>query len=328
MNNRNKTFWSAVENYVDMLINILAIFCAYVFSVVVANEENVEYVTLESPKTIVLIFANVLLMSFVYHAMNMYRYNRYMKAYHSLPEVLKVNLVYFGIMTVIMLIMTKHGYREFLIWWFLFSFLFSTAFLTFKRRIIKSILRSMRRNDINLKRVIIVGDNTQTTEDYIKEAESNANYGIVVLGYVGDKINPSVGAEKLGTFKDLAKILDKYHPTDVVFAIDSYDKRHLIRLVNICDDRCIKVYFLPVIYGFFKNQRQIEQIGNVPVINIHSTPLDNSAKAFVKRVVDVVGSIILIIATAPIMIAAAIGVKLSSPGPVFFKQTRVGKLGK
>jgi len=324
----NRSIFSVLENYLDMVINTLAILGAYVLSVVVANEERVEYIKLESPVTVAIIFINVLLISFAYHALNMYRHDRYMKKYHSFPEVLRANLVYFGVMTSVMAIITRSGYREFLLWWFLFAFVLSTAFLTFKRHIIKAILRALRRTDFNLKRVIIVGDNTQTAEDYIKQAEANTNYGIAVLGYVGDKINPSVGAEKLGTFKDLAKILDKYHPTDVVFAIDAYDKRHLIKLVNMCDDRCIKVYFLPVIYGFFKNQRQIEQVGSLPIINIHSTPLDNGANALVKRIVDIVGSLLLIILTAPIMIFAAIGVRLSSPGPILFKQTRVGKLGK
>ena len=328
MHNGNRSIFSVLENYLDMLINILAILAAYVLSVVVANEERVEYIKIESPITVALIFFNVLLISFTYHALGMYRHDRYMKVYHSFPEVLRANLIYFGIMTSIMAIITRVGYREFLLWWFLFSAVLSTAFLTFKRHIIKAVLRALRRSDLNLKRVIIVGDNTQTAEDYIKQAEANANYGIVVLGYVGDKIQPSVGAEKLGTFKDLAKILDKYHPTDVVFAIDAYDKRHLIKLVNMCDDRCIKVYFLPVIYGFFKNQRQIEQIGSLPIINVHSTPLDNGANALVKRLVDIVGSLALIILTLPIMIFAAIGVRLSSPGPILFKQTRVGKLGK
>ena len=126
----------------------------------------------------------------------------------------------------------------------------------------------------------------------------------------------------------LAEILDKYKPTDVVFAIDAYDKRHLIRLVNMCDDRCIKVYFLPVIYGFFKHPRQIEQVGAVPIINIHSTPLDNHAKALLKRTLDIVGSILLIIITSPIMLFAAIGIKITSHGPILFRQQRVGKLGK
>ncbi len=328
MNSGSRSIFSVLENYLDMVINTFAILGAYVLSVVVANEDRVKYIDLQSPVTVAIIFLNVLLISFTYHALSMYRHDRYMKIYHSFPEVLRANLVYFGIMTSIMAIITRTGYREFLLWWFLFAAVLSTAFLTFKRHIIKVILHALRRSDFNLKRVIIVGDNTQTAEDYIKQAAANANYGIAVLGYVGDKINPSVGAEKLGTFKDLAKILDKYHPTDVIFAIDAYDKRHLIKLVNMCDDRCIKVYFLPVIYGFFKNQRQIEQIGSLPIINIHSTPLDNGANALVKRIVDIVGSLLLIIITAPIMLVAAIGVKLSSPGPILFKQTRVGKLGK
>jgi lipopolysaccharide/colanic/teichoic acid biosynthesis glycosyltransferase len=96
----------------------------------------------------------------------------------------------------------------------------------------------------------------------------------------------------------------------------------------MCDDRCIKVYFLPVIYGFFKHSRQIEQVGTLPIINIHSTPLDNSGNAFVKRIVDIIGSSLLILLTAPVMIFAAIGVYISSPGPIFFRQTRVGRLGK
>jgi Undecaprenyl-phosphate glucose phosphotransferase len=157
----------------------------------------------------------------------------------------------------------------------------------------------------------------------------NEQNGIAVLGFVGDRMNADeLGVEKLGGFQDLGEILDRYKPSDVVFAIDAYDKRRLIKLVNMCDDRCIKVYFLPVIYGFFKTPNQIEKVGSLPIINIHQTPLDNRANAFLKRAVDIVGSLVLIILTLPIMLVAAIGVRISSPGPIFFKQKRVGKLGK
>ena len=96
----------------------------------------------------------------------------------------------------------------------------------------------------------------------------------------------------------------------------------------MCDDRCIKVYFLPVIYGFFKNAQQIEELGSLPLVNLHRTPLDNLANAMIKRTLDVIGSAVLIVLTAPVMLFAAAGVRLSSPGPILFKQTRVGKLGK
>ena len=326
MHNENRGFLSTIETYVDMLINLLAFLIAYVITVLITGEAKI---TFDSPYMVSIIFLNVLLISFVYHMFNIYRASRYRGNFHSFTEIFRANFVYFAIMLLIAALWNvREGYSGFVLWWLGIAAFLSTAFLTFKRHTIKVVLRSRNRNHSHLKKVIIVGDNSQTAADYVKQVQSNPNYGIMVLGHVGDKIDPVVGTEKLGTFKDFAKILDKYHPTDVVFAIDSYDKWRLIKLVNMCDDRCIKVYFLPVIYGFFKHSRQIENVGGLPIINIHSTPLDNGANALMKRIVDIFGSLFLILLTSPFMIFAAIGVYFSSPGPIFFKQTRVGKLGK
>ncbi|MBQ7332933.1 MAG: undecaprenyl-phosphate glucose phosphotransferase [Clostridia bacterium] len=326
MHNDNRGFLSTIETYVDMFINLVAFLIAYVITILIEGEATL---TFESPYTVSIIFVNILLASFVYHVFNMYRKTRYMGKFHSFPEIFRANFIYFGIMLLIAALWNvREGYGHFAIVWLAITAVLSTAFLTFKRHVIKVVIRSRNRKNYNLKKVIIVGDNSKTAADYVKEVQSNPNYGIIVLGHVGDKIDPIVGTEKLGTFKDFAKVLDKYHPTDVVFAIDSYDKWRLIKLVNMCDDRCVKVYFLPVIYGFFKHSRQIENVGSIPVINIHSTPLDNGANAMLKRIVDILGSLFLIFLTAPFMIFAAVGVAISSPGPIFFKQTRVGKLGK
>ncbi len=325
MQNGRRGILGVIETYVDMSLNLIAILIAYFFTIMIHAEV---IIPLDSPYTVIIIAIQLLLSSFTYHALNMYRPTRYMKPYHSFPEAFRANLVYYGGMAVIAAFMTREGYRSFVLTWLLLAAVLSIAFLTFKRHLIKSILGAFRAKQYHLRKVIIVGDNTSAAAEYIKQVTENSQYGTMVLGYVGDKINPEIGVSKLGSFVKLAEILDKYKPTDVVFAIDAYDKRHLIRLVNMCDDRCIKVYFLPVIYGFFKNSRQIEQVGNVPLINIHSTPLDNMANAAIKRAIDILGSLALILLTAPIMLVAAIGVKLSSPGPILFKQMRVGKLGK
>ena len=81
-------------------------------------------------------------------------------------------------------------------------------------------------------------------------------------------------------------------------------------------------------FGFFKSPSQVTGVGRIPLISVHSTPLDNRFNAFVKWCVDVLGSLALIVLTSPIMLVAAIGVKLSSPGPIIFRQVRVGKMGK
>ena len=325
MQSESRGIFTAIENLIDMIINLAAFLVAYVFVLTIESPK----ISLVHPVTVAILFFNIMAASFVYNILNLYRPSRYMKPFRSVPEVFKVNLIYFGTMAVIATFATRVGYRQFVLFWILFSAVISTAFLSFKRHIIKMVLVLLRSKQYHLRKVIIIGDNTATAVEYIKEIASNSQYGMTVIGYVGDKIDAeAIGVEKLGSFGNLEEVLDKYRPTDAVFAIDAYDKRNIIRLVNMCDDRCIKVYFLPVIYGFFKNSRQIEQIGNIPVINIHSTPLDNMANAAVKRAFDIIGSLALIVLTSPIMILAAIGVCISSPGPIFFKQKRVGRLGK
>ena len=328
MPNEKRGIFTSIESFIDMLLNLVSILMGYLL-VMMINWGEEMIINVAHPVAIIIIFCNMLISSFIYHIMNLYQSMRYLRPFRSFPAVFHANCVYFGIMTVITAFVARPGYRQIILFWILFAAIISTAFLTFKRHLIKVALQILRKKQFHLRKVIIIGDNTANAVEFIEEIASNSQYSMTVIGYVGDKINDeAIGVDKLGSFRDLEKIIEKYRPTDAVFAIDAYDKRHLIKLVNLCDDKCIKVYFLPVIYGFFKHSRQIEQIGSVPLINIHSTPLDNMANAAIKRAFDIIGASLLILLVWPIMVFAMIGVKLSSPGPIFFKQKRVGRLGK
>ncbi len=331
MRNERKGLFDILEVYFDMALNLGAILIAYFFALMlksdsISTDEGI-VVVLNTPWAVAIIMCNLIAASFVYNVTGLYRPTRYQRKYHSMPAPLKANLIYYGLLALIILVATKKEYVVFFLFWTLFSATFSTAFLTFKRHFIKTLQRIFKRR-YNLRKILIVGDNADAAREYIRQLNDNSQYGAMIIGFVGDKMTDDIGAEKLGPFTKLAEILDKTKPTDVVFAIDAYDKRHLIKLVNMCDDRCVKVYFLPVTYGFFKSHRQIEQVGTMPVINVHTTPLDNPANAALKRAVDIVGSLLLIILASPVMLAVAIGVRLSSPGPILFRQVRVGKMGK
>ncbi len=333
MHNENRGVFSEIESFIDMLINMIAFIIAYVFLImfegVLYSEKVLQVLEEYNYAVLVILVLNMFLLSFTYHILNVYRPSRYMKPFRSFPEICRVNILYFGTLAVIAAFVTRPGYKEFVLFWILFAAFCSTAFLAFKRHTIKVILSLLRSKQYHLRKVIIIGDNIAAAQDYVKEVASNSQYGMMVIGYVGNLDSAeALGVDKLGAFNELAHVLDKYRPTDVIFAIDAYNKKRLIKLVNMCDDRCVKVYFLPVIYGFFKNSRQIEQIGEVPLINIHATPLDNPANAAVKRAIDILGSLVLIVLTSPLMLFAAIGVRVSSPGPIFFKQKRVGRLGR
>ena len=326
MQNQSRGILDIVEGYIDMFINLISMLMAYFFTIMAFDEV---VIPLLNPKPIAFVASVSFASYFIYHLMNLYALARYRTRHRFLTRIINANFVLYGMVEIIIALATEDISRRFFAVWILFAVIISTAVLLFKCRVIKSVLAAFRRKQYNLRRIILVGDNAASAAEYVKQVtENNSMYGAMVIGYVGDKITEDIGVDKLGPFTRLAEILDKYKPSDVVFAIDAYDKRHLIRLVNMCDDRCIKVYFLPVIYGFFKNPRQIEQVGNIPMINAHSTPLDNRANAAIKRVVDIFGSLFLIILTSPLMLFAAIGIKLTSPGPVIFRQIRIGKMGK
>ena len=325
MPNERKSIFGMIESYVDMIVNLLAIYIAFFFTCLIYQDPPCDPT---APYLVLTLLSIVIFVSFIYQACNVYRPMIVFKLSQSYGSIIKANIASFAALTVLLMLFAKVGTRIFVLFWVMIGAVLSTAFLIFKRRLIMTVITVLRKKQYILRKTIIVGDNTLAAKEYVSQVANNPGYGVMILGYVGDKIDADVGCDKLGSFRELEKILDEYHPTDVVFAIDSYDKRHLIKLVNLCDDRCIKVFFLPVIYGFFKNSRQIEQIGSIPVINIHTTPLDNRANAIIKRAVDIFGSIALIILTAPLMLIAAIGTKISSPGPIFFKQKRVGMMGK
>ena len=86
------------------------------------------------------------------------------------------------------------------------------------------------------------------------------------------------------------------------------------------DKEGVKVTLIPFFNDYYPAHPTIETIGKTKMVNLRATPLDNIGWAMIKRAMDIVGSAILIIICAIPMIIIAIGVKLSSPGPVFFSQ--------
>lgn len=202
------------------------------------------------------------------------------------------------------------------------SSLLTVFIILLRRAVTKCILRIAGGRTL---RAVIVGDSPESAAAFVKMVGKNGR--IELLGAVGETL-ASLECPRLGALSELECVLDRLRPDYAVLAMSSYDRSKLAKIVSFCDDRCVRVYFLPIIYGFFKTARQIEYISSLPLINVHSTPLDERANTAVKRAVDLIGSLALIILTMPIMLVCAVGVRLSSPGPIIFRQRRVGRLGR
>ena len=94
--------------------------------------------------------------------------------------------------------------------------------------------------------------------------------------------------------------------------------------MQICEKAGTKLSLIPFYAQYMPAHPQIDSLNGLPMINLRRIPLDNWGNALLKRAADIVGSLLLIALTSPLMLIAAIGVRLSSPGPVIFRQKRVG----
>ncbi|MBO5212300.1 MAG: undecaprenyl-phosphate glucose phosphotransferase [Clostridia bacterium] len=201
----------------------------------------------------------------------------------------------------------------------------SYACIAVKKIIVTKILHRIRMNKKNQKNILIVGNSNGALE-YVNQINDNKHYGYKIIGCVCDSENPKLN--KLGGMDELDMIIKVYKPQEIVLALHAHEDKKTLDILSICDQNGIRTSIVPVEYKYFKSKSQIDMVGNIPVINTRAIPLDNMANAALKRIMDIIISLMVIILTFPIMIIAFIGVKLSSKGPAIFKQKRVGKNNK
>jgi len=201
--------------------------------------------------------------------------------------------------------------------------LLSSLALIIKRWTVRAILKHYRALGYNQKYVIVVGSEKLATQ-YINNLRGQNWLGFQVVGYLGQRENSELGVF-LGTYDKLESVLDNNFADELVVALEPDEVSYMKFVLDVADKEGIRISIIPFYNEYIPAHPVIEVVGDTKLINMRSTPLDKIGWALIKRGIDIVGSIVLIALTSPIMLATAIGVKMSSPGPVLFKQERIGK---
>ena len=197
---------------------------------------------------------------------------------------------------------------------------------TIVRNLMRALMMFWWKKGYNLRYVLLVGY-SGTAQSYINKVLLNPQWGYVIRGILDDKAERGTeykGIKVLGTIDNLPLILpeNKLDEIAITLSLGQYGK--LKQIVDLCEKSGVHTKFIPDYAGIIPNRPYTEDIQGLPVINIRHVPLANTLNAAVKRVMDIVGSIVGIILASPIMIISAILIKLTSDGPVIFSQERVG----
>ena len=194
------------------------------------------------------------------------------------------------------------------------------------RMLIFALLRDMRERGLNQKQMICVGY-SRAAEEYIDRVLANPQWGYVIRGILDDNVPAGTeykGIKVLGRIANLNIILPENRLDEIAITLGLSEYYRLEEIVALCEKSGVHTKFIPDYNKIIPTKPYTEDILGLPVINIRYVPLNNTFNALVKRAMDIAGSIVGIIVTSPLMLLMCAIIKLTSPGPLIYKQERVG----
>jgi len=205
----------------------------------------------------------------------------------------------------------------------------NTLLMIMSRVILRKTLRHFRSKGYNVKRMLMVGYNDLAL-NFVQKIVSNRNLGYYIAGFLSDKYDDNISSDYKnpipykGNLDDLEKVLAAEVIDEVVVALEYDQYNYLTDIIEICEKSGTKISVIPFYTKYLPAKPFIDEVEGLPVINIRHIPLDNLLNNWAKRLFDFFSSLFLIIILSPFLLITAVCVKATSPGPILYKQERVG----
>lgn len=326
-------------NYTEILIpiftilsDLIAIFSAFVVSYWIrffSPFQNIFHVEKGNPGFYVyLIFflMTIPVWIFTFQSFKLYRLNRNVFVFDEFFSILKCTTVSIILSIGIIFFFREFPYSRIV---FVIIWVISPLFITFGRYIMLKIEKNLYNVNIGVKKIAIVGTNEMAEKIY--EKFSKQKYvGFNVLGFFTDdaqNVPDLISKNLLGNIDDIPSKVRELEIQKILVAISLHEQDLLFRLIKICEGLNIDFMLVPDFIELITSRLKIEEISGIPFMKIKSVPL-NIWKRMEKRLFDIALSLLFIICFSPIYLVLIFLVKITSRGPLFYAQERVGIDGK
>ncbi len=188
---------------------------------------------------------------------------------------------------------------------------------------VRGIAGWIRARGADLRSAVVVGASPDS-EHIVNALRSAAWAGIDVRGWFATPSDRGKVPEavKLGDLEGLGAYVEVNHIDQVWIALPMRDEENIARALNQLQHSTADIKFVPDMFGIHMLNHSVEQVAGLPVINLQQTPLQGTAR-LIKALEDRILSGLILLAISPVMLTIALAVKLSSPGPVFYRQERM-----
>lgn len=316
-------FWMLVDIFLINIAFILAYWVRYDLQLFRAVDPAFD-VPYQVYLPFVAIFTFLLIL--VYRQQGVYRLRRQISWFDEFYSI--VNGTATGsIITIVFIFLSRPGFYSRVI--VIYAGLLSVTILGVSRLFKVILLRRLRRHGVGTERVLVVGAG-EIARTVMRTVVANPEYGFNILGFLDD--NPAKGETDIGRFKALGSIdnledvLQEEKIDEVIITLPWQYHRKIISIMARCERNNVRSRIVPDLFQMTLSRMHIEEIAGVPMIGVKEVGI-NGLNQFVKRSIDVSLSALALLLGAPLMALVALMIKMESPGPVLFKQERVGKNG-
>ncbi|MBI1911574.1 MAG: undecaprenyl-phosphate glucose phosphotransferase [Deltaproteobacteria bacterium] len=265
----------------------------------------------------------IIIWAFAFKGFGLYRPKRIGSHLAEIFDITKACTI-----SVLVLISTTFFFRqyEFSRLVFVFFAVFNIIFLSIERWIFRETLRYLRRKGHNLRYALIVGTG-EPAKNIISRLEKHPEVGIKVEGIIttdntqlGKKVS---GINVLDTHENIREVILKRRIDNVFIALSWNEHAKVVEVLKNIGDETVDIKVIPDVYEFMTLRGGVEEFDGLPILNLQNSPL-YGWNLILKRAADIILSSIAIIILSPVMLAIAVLVKFASPGPILYRQERMG----
>ncbi|BDZ69397.1 undecaprenyl-phosphate glucose phosphotransferase [Methanobacterium ferruginis] len=262
---------------------------------------------------------------FLYYVLGLYSPQRTQK--NILSEAVKIieaNIIGLFFITTLLFVFELTEYSRYLLAMFA---IFSTIFSIIERSSVRQSLKYIRSRGHNIKYILIIGAG-ELGRKVSHTISQNEYMGYNIVGFLDDNLEKNSkfnGSKIIGSVGDLADVISNELVDRVIVTLSPRHYELLESIVEICEKCGVRAEIVPDYYRYMPATPHIDMIEGIPIIQIRQVPLDNIFNNFIKRLFDIVLVVPAIIIMSPLLIFTAIMVKITSPGPVIYKQERLGR---
>jgi exopolysaccharide biosynthesis polyprenyl glycosylphosphotransferase len=258
----------------------------------------------------------------VFARMSAYTYQRFTSLKHEIKIVLKVSALC-TLLVFAAIVVLRVGYvpRTYIFGFFMAN----AACLIAEKFVMFRIAQKIREAGRNRKRVVVVG-NGLTAKTFVETVETNLGWGLDIVGVIA---NGGSGAENirkqrfLGSLNQIEDVLHTNQVDEVVICASGEELGKIERVFEVCEREGVQVRLNSEFFGRLAKSVSIDYIYGLPIISFTTVP-NNEWLLYAKRLVDIVVSLFCLIILLPAFLLIALLIKLTSPGPVFYRWNVIG----